>query len=142
MLWNYTVISKILYRYNFIFLQRDFMHFSDWWLWIWMLLCHTAKCYLWHWHVYLLFTHNKYGFIFWNQRICHLILYSIYIWMRKYSLGLVLGKIDSFYWKPVVLPNNFFMGPLNSPLNGNNSYAFQLGLRFARWFIAQLTSAI
>lgn len=34
------------------------------------------------------------------------------------------------------------MGPLNSSLNGNNSYAFQLGLKYARWFIIQLTSAI
>lgn len=36
----------------------------------------------------------------------------------------------------------FFTGPLNSPLNGNNSYAFQRGLKSARWFIAQLTSYI
>ena len=121
---------------------RKTIHLGDRWLWIWMSLCHTAKCCLWHRHVYLLFTHYKYVLFSEIQRICHLILYIIHIWMGKYSLGLALKKIDSFNWKPVVLPNNFFIGPLNSPLNDNNSYAFQLGLKSARWFIAQLTSAM
>ena len=104
---QYLLFPKFYVGIILLFFRKTIIRLGDRWLWIWMSLCHTAKCYLWHRHVYLLSTHYKYVLFSEIQRICHLILYIIHIWMGKYSLCLALRKIDSFNWKPVVLPNNF-----------------------------------
>lgn len=60
---NYlSSVFQCLYQGNF--LQGGLIHLGDWWLWICMPLCHTAKCYQWQQHGNLLFTHYKYDFYF------------------------------------------------------------------------------
>lgn len=121
MLHHFPAISKIFCRYNFTLLQKVCLSWSsvivglDASLSTLLNVISDASMYIFYVHFLNM------AFIFWNTK--DMSFDPVYYSYWDEEIFSRLGPLDdwSFYEKPVVLPNNFFIGPLNSPLNGNNS---------------------